>query len=74
MGDEAEAKRHLELVISGKPLETNAQSRKGTYTFTGCPSNVSRVLTERTGKYSLENATSVKAHAALDGLEQGKLL
>lgn len=30
MGDLAEGKRHLELVLSGKPLETNIQSRKGT--------------------------------------------
>ena len=29
MGDVEEAKRHLELVLSGKPLETNVQSRKG---------------------------------------------
>jgi len=54
MGDLAEAKRHLELVLSGKPLETNVQSRKG--------------------KYSMESAIALRAHAALDGLEQGKLL
>ena len=31
MGDSAEARRHLELVLSGKPLETNIQSRKGAW-------------------------------------------
>ena len=33
MGDQAEARRHLELVLSGKPLETNVQSRKGTWSM-----------------------------------------
>jgi len=32
------------------------------------------LLTTRIGKYSLESAISVRAHAALDGLEQGKVL
>jgi hypothetical protein len=31
-------------------------------------------LTLCLGKYSLENALNVRAHAALDGLEQGQLL
>jgi hypothetical protein len=74
MGDEDEAKRHLELVLSGKPLETNVQSRKGKHAMVCCTADTSRALTIRTGKYSLESAISVKAHAALDGLEQGKLL
>ncbi|KAG8881637.1 hypothetical protein FRB97_009326 [Tulasnella sp. 331] len=29
LGDKVEAKRHLELVVSGKPLEINTASRKG---------------------------------------------
>lgn len=74
MGDEAEAKRHLELVLSGKPLETNVQSRKGTCPMRHCPSDTPWALTIRIGKYSMESAITVKAHAALDGLEQGKLL
>jgi hypothetical protein len=74
MGDKAEARRHLELVISGKPLETNVQSRKGTYSVIRHFYETLWVLTIRTGKYSLESAISVRAHAALDALEQGKLL
>lgn len=73
MGDPAEAKRHLELVLSGKPLETNVQSRKGTWPVS-LPLVQFRVLTTRIGKYSMENAIALRAHAALDGLEQGKLL
>lgn len=74
MGDSAEAKRHLELVISGKPLETNVQSRKGMWPMSCSSSGPARLLTVRIGKYSLENAITVRAHAALDALEQGKPL
>ena len=34
----------------------------------------SGVLTTGIGKYSMENAIALRAHAALDGLDQGKLL
>ncbi|KAI8992733.1 hypothetical protein BD414DRAFT_482011 [Trametes punicea] len=49
-GDKDTARVHLELVISGKPLEVNASSRKG--------------------KYSMENALHVRAHAALETLRE----
>ncbi|KAI0776541.1 hypothetical protein BD413DRAFT_520437 [Trametes elegans] len=52
--DKEAARRHLELVLSGKPLEVNPAARKG--------------------KYSMENALHVRAHAALEGLERDRPL
>ncbi|OBZ74848.1 Tetratricopeptide repeat protein 39B [Grifola frondosa] len=53
-GDRESARKHLELVLSGKPLEISAAARKG--------------------KYSMENALHVRAHAALEALDQNRSL
>ena len=36
MGDEAEARKHFEIVLSGRPLEVNASARKGKYSLEVC--------------------------------------
>lgn len=53
-GDVNSARKHFELVLSGKSLEVNASTRKG--------------------KYSMESANTLRSHAALEALDQGKLL
>ncbi|RDX42324.1 hypothetical protein OH76DRAFT_1488762 [Lentinus brumalis] len=53
-GDKEGARKHLELVLSGKPLEVAPGSRKG--------------------KFSMENALHVRAHAALEALDHDRRL
>ncbi|KAJ7926824.1 hypothetical protein B0H13DRAFT_1599253 [Mycena leptocephala] len=54
LGDEAEAKRHFDLVLSGKDLEVGPSGRK-------------------IGKYSMENALTMRTHAAVEALHQKRL-
>ncbi|KAM5534139.1 hypothetical protein V8D89_012159 [Ganoderma adspersum] len=54
MGDKDGARTHLDMVLSGKPLEVAPGSRKG--------------------KFSMENQVHVRAHAAMEALDQNARL
>ncbi|KAJ7200812.1 hypothetical protein GGX14DRAFT_466162 [Mycena pura] len=53
LGDEAEARKQFDLVLSGKYLEVGPSGRKG--------------------RYSMENALTMRTHAAADALHQKRL-
>jgi hypothetical protein len=75
MGDLAEAKRHLELVLSGKPLETNVQSRKGTWPMGHSFSQLSRVThdSNREVQYGKRDFCQGARRARRIGAGQGAL-
>lgn len=70
-GDKDEARRHLDLVFSGKFISLVFSSSLNTL-------GVGKVLevstANRKGKYSMENALIMRTHAALDALDQGRQL
>ena len=70
-GNKEEARRHLELVFSGKSISfVSSSSTDGV--GVGKPLEVSTA--NRKGKYSMENALIMRTHAALDALGQGRQL
>lgn len=47
MGQETEARRHLGLVLSGKPLEEDPHTRKGKYSMQVCPPPLTNFPSQR---------------------------
>lgn len=72
-GDKEKARVHLELVISGKPLEVNATARKGKYSMEVCTLSFSDILNGLL-TFFLQNALHVRTNAALEALDSNSKL
>ena len=70
-GDKDGAKAQFDMVLSGKPLEVNAAGRKGKYSLEVCSLLIADGVPLNGAP---QNALHVRAHAAVDALEQNRPL